>query len=85
MAYIVQEALEAHTWNRNAAANWLLQGGSNQPQPSALRRSTTDRSSNAGSLMGSGGNEKPFICLKHPVVQVMPGQAWCAVSSCSGT
>lgn len=51
----VQEALEAHTWNRNAAANWLLQGGSNQPQPSALRRSTTDRSSNAGSLMGSGG------------------------------
>ncbi|KAL0054820.1 hypothetical protein WJX82_002841 [Trebouxia sp. C0006] len=50
-----QEALEAHTWNRNAAANWLLQGGSNQPQPSALRRSTTDRSSNAASLVGSAG------------------------------
>ncbi len=58
--------MEAHTWNRNAAANWLLQGGSNQPQPSALRRSTTDRSSNAGSLMGSGGNEMLFTSLKYP-------------------
>ena len=54
----VQEALEAHTWNRNAAANWLLQGGSNQPQRPALRRSTTDRSSNAPSL-GSGGTALP--------------------------
>jgi len=75
--------LEAHTWNRNAAANWLLQGGSNQPQPSALRRSTTDRSSNAGSLMASGGNKKLLTPSKHP-----PGCAWASMmhcQSCSGT
>lgn len=50
-----QEALEAHTWNKNAAANWLLQGGSAQPQGPALRRSTTDRTSYAPSV-GSGGS-----------------------------
>ena len=49
----LQEALEAHTWNKNAAANWLLQGGSAQPQGPGLRRSTTDRTSYVPSV-GSG-------------------------------
>ena len=52
-SHFMQEALEAHTWNKNAAANWLLQGGSNVPQGPALRRSTTDRSSYPSSI-GSG-------------------------------
>lgn len=59
----LQEALEAHTWNKNAAANWLLQGGSNLPPLPALRRSTTDRAS-AYSPTGQPGEALlPAACL----------------------
>ena len=59
---LLQEALEAHTWNKNAAANWLLQGGSAQPQGPGLRRSTTDRTSYAPSV-GSGETRLRFVLV----------------------
>ena len=67
-----QEALEAHTWNKNAAANWLLQGGSNLPPLPALRRSTTDRSS-ANTPTGQPGMPPDFPALKlHDAPHVRP-------------
>lgn len=61
--HLLQDALEAHTWNKNAAANYLLQGGSSLPPLPALRRSTTDRNSTYSPTAQPGKRPLRLSCL----------------------